>query len=338
MKTRKYFIVALALLLCVALLVGCSGTPSASPTPVAKADVRVGVINGPTGISMAQIVDDNRKGQAANNYDFEFAGAPDAIVGKVTAGEVDIACVPANVAATLYNKTQGKVQMAAIGGLGMLYVLEKGDTIHSVADLKGKTIVTMGKGSTPEYALNYILEQNGLAVGSDVTVEYKSENAEVGSLFTAGQADVVMLPEPFATIILGKNSGARVALDVNEAFEQATQKAGESSPIVMTGVVVNKQFAQDNPQAVASFIEEYKESISFVNSDPAAASKIVADHEIVPNADAAVIEKAIPGCNIAYIDGDTMKSNMNVYMNILLAANPQSIGGSLPGEDFYYMK
>ena len=201
------------------------GTPAEPETPEApaeKIDIRVAALKGPTAMGMVKLMDDAEKGEGANNYIFTLAGAPDELTGPIIQGEFDIAAVPTNLAAVLYNKTEGKVKLAALNTLGVLYVVERGDTIQSVADLKGKTIYSSGQGAVPEYALNYVLEKNGLKPGEDVTVEYKSEHAEIATLLAAGNAQVALLPQPFVTATLAQNENLRVALDLTEAWDAAT--------------------------------------------------------------------------------------------------------------------
>ena len=127
--------------------------------PAEKVDINLAALSGPTALGMLDLLEKNDNGEAANNYNVTIATAPDEVTGKIISGELDIAAVPTNVASTLYNKTEGQVQIAALNTMGVLYVLETGDTIQSVADLAGKTIYATGQGSTPEYALNLVLEK-----------------------------------------------------------------------------------------------------------------------------------------------------------------------------------
>lgn len=315
-------ILALALALCMAL----------SLVTLASAEDATSVyaLMGPTGIGMVSLMEDH-----ADEYAFTLVGAPDAVVSAIASGEADIAAVPTNLAATLYNKTKGNVQLLALNTLGVLSILEMGDTIQSVEDLAGKTLYATGQGSTPEYVLNYILAANGLS--ESVTVEYKSEHSELATLAAAGDVDLVLLPEPHVTSVLSQNAQYRIALDVTTLFEEAAAKNGEENTTMSMGcVIVRKDFAQANPEKVAAFMEAYAQSIEFVNSDVEAASQLVEKHGIMPKA--AVAAKAIPNCHIVYIDGEEMKAQIEPFFQMLFAANPASVGGALPAEDFYYSK
>lgn len=315
-------ILALALALCMAL----------SLVTLASAEEATSVyaLMGPTGIGMVSLMEDH-----ADEYAFTLVGAPDAVVSAIASGEADIAAVPTNLAATLYNKTKGNVQLLALNTLGVLSILEMGDTIQSVEDLAGKTLYATGQGSTPEYVLNYILAANGLS--ESVTVEYKSEHSELATLAAAGDVDLVLLPEPHVTSVLSQNAQYRIALDVTTLFEEAAAKNGEENTTMSMGcVIVRKDFAQANPEKVAAFMEAYAQSIEFVNSDVEAASQLVEKHGIMPKA--AVAAKAIPNCHIVYIDGEEMKAQIEPFFQMLFAANPASVGGALPAEDFYYSK
>ena len=315
-------ILALALALCMAL--------SLVTLASAEDTTSVYALMGPTGIGMVSLMEDH-----ADEYAFTLVGAPDAVVSAIASGDADIAAVPTNLAATLYNKTKGNVQLLALNTLGVLSILEMGDTIQSVEDLVGKTLYATGQGSTPEYVLNYILAANGLT--DSVTVEYKSEHAELATLAAAGDVDLVLLPEPHVTSVLSQNAQYRIALDVTALFEEAAAKNGEENTTMSMGcVIVRKDFAQANPEKVAAFMEAYAQSIEFVNSDVEAASQLVEKHGIMPKA--AVAAKAIPNCHIVYIDGEEMKTQIEPFFQMLFAANPASVGGALPAEDFYYSK
>lgn len=314
------------------------GTPAEPETPEApaeKIDIRVAALKGPTAMGMVKLMDDAEKGEGANNYIFTLAGAPDELTGPIIQGEFDIAAVPTNLAAVLYNKTEGKVKLAALNTLGVLYVVERGDTIQSVADLKGKTIYSSGQGAVPEYALNYVLEKNGLKPGEDVTVEYKSEHAEIATLLAAGNAQVALLPQPFVTATLAQNENLRVALDLTEAWDAAT---GGESTLTMGAILVNAAFAQEHPDAVAAFLDEYKASVEYTNGTDtiADAAALVEKYGIV--AKAALAQKAIPACNIVFIDGEEMQKLASGFFQVLYDANPQSVGGKLPDEAIYYKR
>lgn len=309
-----------------------SSVASASETaePAEKVAIHIAALKGPTALGMLQIMEKDENGTAANDYEFTLAGAADEIVSKIVSGELDIAAVPTNVGATLYNKTEGGVQLAALNTLGVLYILEKGDSIQSVADLAGKTIVATGQGSTPEYALNMILEANGLK--DSVTVEYKSEHSEVLPMLLSGEAEIALLPQPFVTSVLAQNEDIRVALDVTEEWNQAVN--GESD-LTMGCVVVRKEFAEDNKAALDAFLEEYKVSVEYVNANPAEAAVISEKNDIIK---AAVAEKAIPECNIVFIEGEEMEKIASGCLQVLFDAEPRSVGGKLPDEAFYYKR
>lgn len=287
--------------------------------------VRVGALKGPTAMGMAQLLD-------ADGYDFTIAASPDEIVPMVVQGNLDIAAVPANLAATLYQKTEKDVSVLAVNTLGVLYIVENGDSVKSVEDLKGKTIYASGKGATPEYALDSVLEASGIDPEKDVTIEYKSEHAEVVSALAQDQTAVGLLPQPFVTTALMKNDKLKVALDLNELWEASMN---DDSRLV-TGVVIAKnEFIKDHADQVDAFMDAYKESVDFVNSDTEAAAQIIGDHDIIPKE---VAQKAIPDCSIVFIEGDDMKTMLSGYLTTLNDQNPQIIGGQLPDDGFYYKR
>ncbi len=350
---KKIMSTAVSALLFLSILSGCaspvSSQSSAAPSSGAqatsqvssqataslateKATIRLATLKGPTGLGMLKLMSDNDTNTSANHYDFKIVGAPDEIVSKISTGEIDAAAVPTNLAATLYNKTGGKVQLAAINTLGVLSVLTNGEKVTGVKDLKGKTVYATGQGSTPEYALNYILKQNGLEVGKDVKVEYKAEHAELAAMVISGKAKIAVLPEPFVTQVMGKNKDVKIALDVTKEWNKAV---GDKSVLTMGCLIVRKDFAEKNKEALHAFLKEYQTSAAFTVSNIEDASILSEKYGIMP---AAVAKKAIPNCNIVYLDGSEMKAKIPDFLNVLFQANPKSVGGKMPGEDFYYEK
>jgi len=241
--------------------------------------------------------------------------------------------VPANLGSVLYNNTQGAVKALAINTLGVLYIVERGDTVHSVADLKGRTLVTAGKGSTPEYALNYILRGNGLDPEADLTVEFKSEHAECLAAMLQDEGIVAMLPQPFATVAQAKAQDMRIALDLTKEWD-ALQANAEAPSAMVTGIAVARAaFVEENPEAVAQFMADYAESVKFAQDDVEGAAKLIGQFDIF---EARPAQKALPFCNIVFIDGEAMKAKLGGYLAALMEQDPTAVGGALPGEDFYY--
>ncbi len=292
-----------------------------SDSPVMK----IGALKGPTAMGMAQLLDDD-------NYEFSISASPDEIVPMIVQGQVDVAAVPSNLASVLYQKTDKGVSVLAVNTLGVLYLVENGNSIQSVEDLKGKTIYASGKGATPEYALNSVLESNGLDPEKDVTLEYKSEHAEVVAALAEDQTAVGLLPQPFVTTALMKNENLRVALDLNELWESSVT---DGSKLVTGVVIARNDYLKEHEADVDAFMDAYKNSVEFVNSDTEAAAEIIGNHDIIP---AEVAVKAIPECSIVFVEGDEMQTILSGYLNTLNEQNPETIGGQLPDEDFYYKR
>lgn len=337
---KRLIALAMSAVMMLSLTACAGGSEASSSAPEGssavaeeRATVRVGGLKGPTAMGMVKLMEEDAAGTTANDYEFTLAGSADEINPLLIKGELDIAAVPTNVASVLYNKTEGQVEILALNTLGVLYVVENGNTIQSVEDLRGKTIYSTGKGATPEYALNYILGENGLTTGTDVTVEYKSEHSELASLLAAGQADLAVLPQPFVTSVLAKNPDVRIALNLTEEWDKVTE---DGSKLTMGALVVRKDFAESNPEAVRNFLKEYQASTQYVtdeaNLDDAAA--LIEQYGIIS---AAVAKQALPYCNIVCITGEEMRTAAEGFLSILAKANPQSVGGTLPAEDFYYI-
>lgn len=295
--------------------------------------VRVAGMTGPTGIGLVSLMDKSEKKEAELNYEFSLYASAQEIVPLLVKGELDIAAVPANLAAIQFNNNNGFIQTIAINNLGVLSVLEKGETVNSVADLKGKVIYApaSGKGAVPEFALNYILTQNGLDPSKDVTVEWKTEVKEILAALKKTDGGIALLPQPAATTALTAVEGLREAININEAWNSL----GEDSKLVTGVIVVRKEFADANPTLVAKFLEEYEASADFVNENVEDAVKLVAKYEI---AEEAIALKAIPKCNITFIKGSEMKTVLAAYLQTLYDATPSSIGGSMPADGFYYVE
>lgn len=327
---KKKLAVFLAALLVATGLTACGQKEEVSSEPAVTA--KVAALKGPTSMGMVKMMAD-QKDAKEKNYEFTIGSSPDEIAPKFLKGEFDIAALPSNLASILYNKSQGKLQVLAINTLGVLYLMENGDTIKSIADLKGKTVYSSGKGAVPEYAFNYILKANGLNPDTDLRVEYKSEHTEALAALLNDKSGLAVLPQPFATVASLKNKDLRTALDLSKEWDKASKNA--KSTMITGVVVVNKDFAAKYPEKIKKFMADYKASIDYTNTNVDDAAKLIEENNIVP---AAVAKKAIPQCNITYIDGSDMKDKLSGYLQVLFEANPKSIGGKMPADDFYYVQ
>lgn len=324
---KKLMRFAMILMLGTMLLTGCGAKNKA---PAESVTVHVTALKGPTAMGMVDFMDKSEKGEIEDNdYQFEIVASVDEVTPKLVQGKTDIAAVPANLASVLYNNANAEVQVLAINTLGVIYIVESGDTISKVSDLKGRTIYASGKGATPEYALNYILTQNGIDPEKEVTIEWKSEHAECLSALMADENAIAMLPQPFVTTAQTKSDKIRVALDLTEEWD----KLGLDSALLTGVVVARKEFVEQNPAAVQAFLEHYKTSVDNINQNIKDAAALIEKYDIVP---AAVAEKAIPNCNIVFITGAEMKQKLSGYLKVLSEQNPKAVGGALPADDFYY--
>ena len=299
--------------------------------PKEKATINIATLKGPTGMGISKLADDAKQGKAKNNYNVTLIAAPEDIVSMVSSGQADMAMCPLNLASVLYNKTDKNVKLLAVNTLGVLYIMENGNTINSMADLKGKTIYATGKGATPEYILNYLLEKNGLKVGTDVKIEYKSEHSELATLAAAGSVSICMLPEPNVTVVKAQNKDMRIAIDLTAEWEKVN---GDESKLAMGCIVVNKDFLSKNKKAVDAFMDEYGASVKYVNKNPADAAKLIVEQQILPSE--AIATNAIPNCNITFITGTDMQKIAKANLQMLFESNPQSVGKALPDDNFYY--
>ncbi len=325
---KKIISIFVSVMLLASVFVGCGGNNADNGENIGgRTAFNIGVLSGPTGMGMAKLMNDALNGKYDNEYNVELFSAPTDITGLLINGELDIAALPTNLASTLFNKTNGQIQLLAVNTLGVLYVLEKGDTVHSVRDLEGKKIYSSGQASTPQYALDYVLAQNGISCD----VEYFATHAELAAQALAGNADIILLPEPQVSNILMKDAGFRIALDFNAVWNEASDNKALLS---MGCLAVRKDFAQNNKDALEKFIADYGASVKFVNENIEEAAEIIKAFNIVTSAEVAV--RAIPNSAIVLIRDDEMKTKTDAFLKILYESDPGVIGGKLPDESFYY--
>ena len=294
------------------------------------ASYSIAALKGPTAMGLVKLMRDSESGETSgNDYTFTLAGSADEVTPALIKGELDMACVPANLAAVLYNKTEGEIEVLAVNTLGVLYIVENGESVQSMANLKGKTIVAAGKGSTPEYALRYLLAENGIDPDSDVTIDWKSEHSECVAALASGQATIALLPQPFVTVAQGKIEGLRMALDLTKEWDAL----GNGSSLITGVIVARRAVVEENPAAVNEFLKDYAASVDWVNASTADAAALIGEYGIV---DAAVAEKALPYCNIVCLTGADLLEALPGYLEVLYNADPAAVGGEMPDNSFYF--
>ena len=301
---------------------------AAAPLSVTE-PLRIAGLKGPTTMGLVNLLSMEQASTAAMDYDLQLYGAADEIVPLLIKGELDMAAIPANLAATLYQKTSGGIQAVAVNTLGVLYVVEQGDTVHSMADLKGRTILSTGKGTTPEYVLRYLLTANGLDPDKDVDIQYYSEATEVTAQMASTQDAIAVLPQPYVTAAGLKDDTLRVALDLTAEWDKVADTQ------LITGVtVVRKAYAEEHPDVVAAFLADYAQSVNAANTDLDGTAALCEEQGVV--AKAAIAKKALPNCNIVCLTGEELKADVSGYLQVLYDADPAAVGGALPSEDFYW--
>ncbi len=337
--TRKK---ALALLISLLLLVtvfGSCGTDattsaskkSGSEAALEGATVRIGSLKGPTSLGLLSLMSDADAGETTNSYEFTLATGADELLPLMIKGELDIALVPANVASTLYAKMEGELEVIDINTLGVLYIVSADDSVSSIPDLAGRTVYLTGMGTTPDYCLQYLLSCYGLST-DDVTLEYKSEASEVAAVLVADETAIGLLPQPYVTSACMQNDALAVLIDLNAVWSEIQ---GEDGSSMVTGVtVVRKAFLEENPDAITLFLADHAASVAAVNADPAAFAAVAVDKGILGSE--AIATKAIPNCNLVCITGEDLQRALSGYLQVLYDFSPDTIGGALPGEDFYY--
>lgn len=317
----------------IVICVLCLATAVACGKEEEPASVRIGSLKGPTSIGLVELMERAEYDETENNYTFTMEVAADTLLTQMVQKELDIALVPANVASVLYNKTEGQIVVIDINTLGVLYMVTDDESITDIQDLKGKTIYLTGKGTTPDYVLQYVLEENGISL-NDVTLEYKSEATEVAAVLKTDSTAIGLLPQPFVTAAMVQNENLKIAFDMNEEWNELQ---GEDGSMMVTGVtVVRKEFLEENEEAVISFLQDHKNSAEYVNNNIEAAATLVVKTGIIEKEP--IAQKAIPNCNITFIDGEEMQKALSGYLSVLYEKDAKAVGGTLPGEDFYYLE
>ena len=331
-------IVSLLLALTLALsLTACGGQANSEPEQPetqeeqTAAEINLYVLSGPTGIGAMNLWAAADAGETKNTYHITMPGANDEVVAALSKGDADIAAVATNLAATLYNKTDGGVTVLAVNTLGVLSLLSNGQEVNAVSDLKGKTIYAPGQGANPEYILRYVLTGNGLDPDKDVTLRFVGEGSELLTVWQSDPEAVILAPQPVATSILMQNENAKTLFDMTEEWDKI---AGGDSTLMMGCVIVRNEFLQANPGAVELFLQEYAASIEKAQSDVEGTAALCQQYGLIPKA--ALAQKAIPSCGLTFVTGAEMKTGLSGYLQVMFDANPKSVGGALPGDNFYY--
>ena len=303
-------------------------TEEDQPEPVT---IRVAALRGPTALGLLHLMRQKEQGYTQNEYDFQLVGAPVEIPPLLVQGEADVAAVPGNLAAVLYNQMDGAVQALAVVTLGVLHVVDNSGEIQSIGDLAGRTIFITGQGATPEFALNYVLKQNGLTPGIDVFIEFRAETSEIAALMQQGYAEIALLPEPFVSTVLAQVDDLRIVLDLTEEWNKVQQEYG----LIMSVLIARREFIENNPEAMAIFMEEYAESIEFMTTKVPEGAQLAVDFGLIPAL--SIAESALPRTHIVFITGEEMQRNLTGFYGVLYNENPASIGGVLPDNDFFFI-
>jgi len=332
MKRTKFLIIFFISVLALGLFAGCGGSDISEPSSEevqVGAHVRVGTLRGPAGMGMAPLMAWAEEGLTRNDYSFTIGGAPEEMTASIISGALDIAAVPVNLASILYDRMDGEVQVISALTQGVLFVLDSTGEVHTIEDLRGKTIHVTGQGAIPQFAFEHILRGNGLEPGVDVEIVFNAEHAELAALMAAGEVSIGLLPQPFVTSVLNQNEDVEIALDLTAEWEAVDP----DSVFVQSSVVVRRAFLEEYPEAVKLFLEEHAGSLAFVGAFAEESAELMEQFDIVP---AAVARQVIPRSNFVYITGAEMRVAVETFLAVIFEANPQAIGGVMPGEDFFF--
>ena len=317
MKKRIGFILVLVLILSVFVSVNADG----------EIPIKVATLAGPTGMGLIGIINDD-----SGTYEVEILSMPDQIVPKIVSGEVDFATIPSNLAATLYNKTEGAISIIGINTFGVLYILDSTGEVMELADLEGKTLSGTGLGASPEYVLTKVLTENKLIDGENITVEYLPSHSDMSNALITGEATIGMLPEPFVSMTLAKNPELNIVVSMNEEWEKIF---GEGAQMPMGVTIVQNDFLESHPELVDQLMADYQTSVEYVYEDMEAAAEDMVEAGIIGLSTIAL--NAIPRCEISFVVGEEAQTMIDTFLNVLFESNPKSVGGKLPEANFYYI-
>jgi len=354
MMKKRFLILCVTMIVGLMVLVACRGeetpvnletdpTQNETETSGTETDetaeaveVNIGVIQGPSAMGLVGVMDEADHGNINNaTYNFTLAGSPDVVIPDLVQGNLDIAALPPNIASVLYNNTGGEIQVIAIGTLGVLHIVEAGEQVTSIEDLRGRTIYASGAGGAPEFVLNYILEGNGLDPQNDVNIEWLAEHTEVASRMAITEDGVAMLPQPFVTVAMTQNEDLNLALDLTEEWEAVQANTdGPRSALIMGVIVARTEFIQNHPELVNEFLDRFEASVQFVNGNIPEAAELIEYYDLFP---APIATRALPHSNITFIAGSEMEELLSGYLRVLFEQNPESIGGAMPSDEFYYI-
>ena len=326
---RKIMLFVILSLTATALLAACGQDRGPQAQTYA---VNMTVLPGVSALGALWLIDAAEGGSTQNIYNIDILGSPDEVPPRIVQGTVDIAAVPTNMASVLYNATGGEVTVLALSTMGVLHIVDATGEINTVQDLRGRSVALSGMGAAPEFAFNYVLRQNGLEPGVDVFLDFHAEQPQIAALLAQGAAQVALLPEPFATTVVLQNENLRHALDLTEEWSRVQPEYG----LVMTAIIVRNEFLENNPGAVEIFLEEFEQSIAFINNNQQEAAELAVARGLIPNANIAA--QAIPRSNQVFITGERMQRYLAGYLAVLYDQMPASIGGALPDEDFYFIR
>lgn len=298
-----------------------------------QASINVVALKGPTSMGLSKLLKNQKEGKSKSLSSYTIVDSPDQAVTAFVNGEADLATVPSNVAALLYQKLKGDVQVLHINTLGVLYILDPQGRVKSLEDLKGKTLYASGKGASPEYVLSYLLDEKGIDRKS-VKIEWEQDHTQALQALAKDPDALALLPQPFVTVAQTKMKNLKVALDLTREWDKVQEGKNPASALVMGVTIARKSFVDKNKALIDRYLEEAHESLNYVVNHPQEASRIIGEDLDIMKAP--IAEKALPYCNLVYIDGQEMKDKLGGFLSVLFKENPKSLGGQIPGEDFYY--
>lgn len=328
---KRSLVVTMLILSFLTLILNAEGAREGSEATAALAEplqLTVAGLKGPSSIGMLRMIESEPVFGEDVETEYQIVDEPQLMIARIMSGEADIAAVPINLAAVLYNKG-APYRLGAVTGDGLLHIVSSREDIGSVEDLKGKRIYCIAQGSTPEFVLRYVLEKSGIDPDTEVELDFSFDHVAIAPQLIAGKVDLAVLPEPFVSIVASKNPAVQPVIDLQQVWAELSG-TGDTYPI--TATLVRNSLYREHPEALKAFFAAYRESIDWANANPAEAGGLAGKYMEMP---APIIAKAMPRLNLRYQSPREARSRVEELYQVFHGFAPASVGGTIPGDEFY---
>lgn len=324
MKIFKRISAAFLALLMLFSLASCADNggetkPEETTSYVRENKTKLAVFNGVTSLGVAKLVKD--RGYA---YESSLYTDLSEVENLIKNGGADMAAVPVESAARLFNETKGAVKIIAVNNLGVLHLVTGDESIKTLADLKDKTVYATGKGTAYEHIMNFIFEKNAISP----KVEYVATEAELVTLAIEGKADICIIPEPYATKVVFENTKMKRVIDLSDEWNKFSE-----APLVQGVIVARTEYIEQNPEYIEQFLFQNEISVNFLNENIDAGADMLYNGQYFSTFDLA--RECVPACNLYFMKGEEMKAAVKVVYDVLPA---ELTGGTVSADGICFVQ